>query len=89
MKKRNSKERPLCGGEARDNEIETAMIQALASLQNTLYFEQLISKTDDYDQTLAHFAVLFRYSELPRQLLGWDINISIADINGFTALHCA
>ena len=89
MKKRNSEERPLCGREARDDEIETTMIQALAPLQNTPYFEQLISKTNDYNQTLAHFAVLFRYSELPRQLLGWNVNISIADVNCFPALHYA
>ena len=50
MKKRNS-----------DNEIESAMIQALALLQNTLYFEELISNTNDYNQTLAQVAVLFGY----------------------------
>ena len=65
------------------------MIQSLAPLQNTPYFEELISKANDYDSTLAHFAVLLGYSDLLRQLLGWNINISIANVNGFTALHCA
>ena len=90
--KRNSErngKRPRREGEARDDEIETSMIQALAPLHNTLYSEELISKTNDYNQTLAHFAVLFGYSDLLRQLLGWNIDISIADVNGFTALHCA
>ena len=84
---RNGK-RSLHGGEARDDEIETATIQALGSLQNTLYFEGLNSKTNDYNQTLAHFAALFRYFDLLRWLLGWNMNISVAEVNGFTALHC-
>ena len=67
MKKRDSErngKRPRRDGEACDDEIETAIIQALAPLQNTLYSEELISKTNDYNQTLAHFAVLFGYSDL-------------------------
>ena len=70
-------------------DIETAIIQALAPLQNTLNFEGLISKTNDYDQTLAHFAVLFGYIKLLRQLVEWNIDLTIADVNGLTALHCA
>jgi ankyrin repeat protein len=92
MKKRNLErngKRPQRGGETRDSEIETAIIQALAPLQNTLGFEELISKTNDYNQTLAHFAVLFGYINLLRRLVGWNIDLSIADVNGFTALHCA
>ena len=92
LKNRNSErngKRPMRGGEARDDEIETALIRALAPLQNTLDFEELISKTNDYNQTLAHFAVLFGYINLLRRLVGWDIDLSIADVNGFTALHCA
>ena len=56
MKKRNSQKngkRPLHEGEARDDKIETVIIQALAPPQNTLYFKELISKTNDYNQTLA------------------------------------
>ena len=81
--------RPLRGGAARHGDIETAIIQALAPLQNTLDFGRIISKTNDYKQTLAHFAVHFGYANLLRRLVGWNIDLTIADVNGFTALHCA
>ena len=86
--KRNGKQ-PLREGEARHDEIETAIIQALAPLQDTQDFGEVISKTNDHKQTLAHFAVHFGYTTLLRQLVGWNIDLSIADVNGFTALHCA
>ena len=44
---------------------------------------------NDYSQTLAHFAVIFGYINLLRQLVEWGIDLSIADMNGLTALHCA
>jgi len=86
--KRNGK-RPVREGGTRDDEIETAIIQALAPLQDTLVFKELISKTNDYNQTLAHFAVLFGYINLLKVLVGWNIDLTIADVNGLTALHCA
>ena len=92
MKNRNLKRnggRPPCGGEARHDEIETAIIQALVPLQNTQGFGEVISKTNDHKQTLAHFAVHFGYTTLLRQLVEWNIDLSVADVNGFTALHCA
>ena len=92
MKKRNRKKnekRPLRGEETQHDEIETAIIQALAPLQNTLDFGGLISKTNNHKQTLAHVAVLFGYTNLLRRLIEWNIDLTIADFNGFTALHCA
>ena len=86
--KKNGKPPPR-GGEAGHDEIETAIIQALAPLQDTLNFEEVISKTNDYKQTLAHFAVFFGYTNLLRRLVEWNIDLTIADVNGFTALHCA
>ena len=71
MKKRNWKrneKRRLRGEESRHDEIETAIIQALAPLQSTLDFGERISKTNDYKQTLAHFAVLFGYTNLLKRL---------------------
>jgi hypothetical protein len=89
MKKPTLK-RPLCGGAVRhEDEIETAIIQALAPLQYTQDFEEVISNTNAYKQTLAHFAVQFGYADLLRRLVGWNIDLSIADVNGFTALHFA
>ena len=58
--------RPLRGGEASHEGIESAIIQALAPLQDTLNFEEIISKTNDYKQTLVHFEVLFGYTSLLR-----------------------
>jgi len=81
--------RPLRGGETHHEDIETAIIQALVPLQNTLDFGRIISKTNDYKQTLAHFAVHFGYANLLRRLVGWNIDLAIADVNGFTVLHCA
>ena len=92
MKNRNLKrngKRPLRGGEACHDEIETAIIHALASLQDIQDSRRVISKTNDYKQTLAHFAVHFGYINLLRRLVGWDIDLTIADVNGFTALHFA
>ena len=92
MKKLDSKtneKRPLHGEETRHDEIEIAVIQSLAPLQNTPDFGQLISKTNDYKQTLAHFAVVFGYINLLNRLVEWNIDLTIADVNGFTALHCA
>ena len=86
--KRNEK-KPLHGEDTRQDEIETAIIQALTPLQNTVDFTERLSKTNDYKQTLAHFAILFGYTNLLRRLVGWNIDLTIADFNGFTALHCA
>jgi hypothetical protein len=61
--------RPLHRGDARHDKIETGIMQALDPLQNTLVFEELISTTNDYIQTLAHFAVLFGYTNWLRQLV--------------------
>ena len=74
---------------SKDGDIEAAIIQALAPLHNTVEFEGLISKTNDHNQTLAHFAVLFGYTNLLRRLVEWKINIAISDVNGLTPLHCA
>ena len=54
------------GGEACHDEIETAIIHALASLQDIQDSRRVISKTNDYKQTLAHFAVHFGYINLLR-----------------------
>ena len=86
--KTNGKRLPP-GEETRHDEIETTIIQALAPFQHTPDFGELISKTNDYKQTLAHFAVLFGYTNLLKRLVGWNIDHTIADVNGFTALHCA
>ena len=51
-------------------------------------FDELVSITNDYNQTLAHFAVMFGYPKLLRRLVEWEIDVTITDVNGLTALHC-
>ena len=77
------------GGGASDHDIERAMIQALEPLQNMPNFNELVSTTNDCNQTLAHFAVMFGYPKLLRQLVEWEIDLTTTDVNGLTALHCA
>ena len=52
-------------------------------------FDELVSITNDYNQTLAHFAVTFGYPKLLRRLVEWEIDLTIADVNRLTALDCA
>ena len=44
---------------------------------------------NEHHQTLAHLAVLFRYTTLLERVAQWGINVDVQDVNGFTALHCA
>ena len=81
--------RTLRRGGASHDEVETAIIQSLAPLQDTPDFGEAISKANDYKQTLAHFAVFFGFPNLLRRLVEWNIDLTVADVNGFTALHSA
>ena len=65
------------------------MIQALEPLQSTDNFDKFVSMTNDYNQTLAHLAVMFRYFKLRKRLVDWGIDLTIADVNGLIPLHCA
>ena len=56
---------------ASDHDIERAMIQALEPLQNMANFDELVSITNDHNQTLAHFAVMFGHPKLLRRLVEW------------------
>ena len=81
--------RSLCEEDIQHGETEFAIYRTLAPLQNTPRFGEYISKTSIYKQTLAHFAVHFGYTTLLKWLVRWNIDLTIADVNGFTALHCA
>ena len=72
-----------------DIDIERAIIHALEPLQNLTNFGELVSMTNDYNQTLAHFASLSGYFKLLKRLIEWNIDLTIADVNGLTPLHCA
>ena len=72
-----------------DNDIEMAVIHALEPLQKLFNFGKLVSMTNDYNQTLAHFAALSGYFKLLKRLVEWNIDLTVADVNGLTPLHCA
>ena len=72
-----------------DHDIESAIIHVLEPLQKLANFGELVSMTNDYNQTLAHFASLSGYFKLLKRLVEWSIDLTIADVNGLTPLHCA
>jgi ankyrin repeat protein len=72
-----------------DSDIERAMIHVLEPLRKDGQFDELVSMTNDYNQTLAHFASLTGYFKLLKRLVEWNTDLTIADVNGLTPLHCA
>ena len=72
-----------------DDDIERAIIDALEPLQKLANFGELVSMTNNYNQTLAHFASLSGYFKLLKRLVEWNLDLTIADVNGLTPLHCA
>ena len=70
-------------------ELEGWTIRFLASLADTPGWEDTVSLVNEHHQTLAHLAVLFRYTALLKQVAQWGIDVDVQDVNGFTALHCA
>jgi hypothetical protein len=64
-------------------------MEALGCLRARPNFHEIVSTTNDYHQTLAHLAILYDYPSLLGRLVEWRINLTIADVNGLTALHCA
>ena len=70
-------------------ELEGWTLRFLASFADTPNWENTISLVNEHHQTLAHLAVLFRYTTLLKQVAQWGIDVDVQDVNGFTALHCA
>ena len=77
------------GAGPQDDPIETSLMEALSCLQARPNFHEIVSTTNDYHQTLAHLAILYDYPSLLGRLVEWHIDLTIADVNGLTALHCA
>ena len=77
------------GAGPRDDPIETGLMEALSCLQERPNFHEIVSTTNDYNQTLAHLSIFYEYPSLLGRLVEWGINLTIADVNGLTALHCA
>ena len=53
-----------------EGELEGCILQFLASLTDTPSWENTVSLVNEHHQTLAHLAVLFRYTTLLKKLLG-------------------
>jgi len=70
-------------------ELEGWTLLFLASLADKPSWEDTVSLVNAHHQTLAHLAVLFRYTTLLKKVAQWGIDVDVQDVNGFTALHCA
>ena len=70
-------------------ELEGWTLRFLASLADKPSWENTVSLVNDHHQTLAHLAILFRYTTLLKKVTQWGIDVDVQDVNGFTALHCA
>jgi len=80
---------PPGAANSQGNRIESSVTEALLSLREKTNFDDIVSTTNDSNQTLAHLSVLFGYISLLRHLVEWRIDLTVADISGLTALHCA
>ena len=69
--------------------IEAGLLEAFRHVQVQPNFREMISTTNDQGQTLAHLSILYGYPSLLSSLVDWRINLTIADVNGLTALHYA
>jgi hypothetical protein len=73
----------------RESLIEIDLVEAFRCLQVRPNFQEIVSTTNDWGQTLAHLSIFYGYLFLLSSLVDWRINLTIADVNGFTALHYA
>jgi hypothetical protein len=69
--------------------LEMAMIRLLTLYCGKPDFREVISTPNDYNQTLLHWSVLASHTSLLKKLVHWGLDLSVADVNGLTALHCA
>ena len=77
------------GAGSQEDLIEIGLMEALSCLQARPNFHDILSMTNDYNQTFAHLSILYEYPSLLDRLVEWHIDLTIADVNGLTALHCA
>ena len=70
-------------------ELEGWILRFLTSIADKPSWEHTVSLVNEHNQTLAHLAVLSRYTSLLKKVAEWGIDVDVQDVNGFTALHCA
>jgi len=71
------------------DQLEEIAIQILSSCSTYHDWRKVVSLPNEYGQTLAHLAITLGYSRLLQQLILWEIDRSVRDATGATALHFA
>jgi hypothetical protein len=69
--------------------FEEIAIQILSSHSTYYNWKKAVSCSNEYGHTLAHLAVILGYVHLLEQLISWEIDLSVRDTTGATALHFA
>ena len=70
-------------------QFEEVAIQILSSYSTYHDWKGAVSCPNEYGQTLAHLAVTLGYTRLLERLISWEIDLSVRDATGVTALHFA
>jgi len=70
-------------------QFEEIAIQILSPYSTYHDWKRAVSCPNEYGQTLAHLAVTLGYTHLLEQLIRWEIDLSVRDATGATALHFA
>ena len=70
-------------------DLEDISVHFLSTYSTHPDWKQIISIHNDYGQTLAHISVAFGYFRLLQRLFGWQIDLTLVDSMGLTALHYA
>jgi hypothetical protein len=76
-------------GRIAEARLEAVLIECLSARSAETFWNQTISKTNQYGHTMAHLAVIYRCNQLLRRLISWGIDLDIVDGGGCTALHYA
>ena len=76
-------------GTVQADRIQSSVIKILQSLREKSDFDNIVSTCGDSNRTLAHLSAQFGYRSLLKHLVEWKIDLTVADVNGLTALHCA
>ena len=70
-------------------DLEDISIHFLCTYSTHPNWKQVISTYNDYGQTLAHISAALGYFRLLQHLFGWQIDLTLVDSMGLTALHYA
>ena len=81
---------PLEGSCSLDgSRFEEIAIQILSFYSTQINWRKMVSLPNDNGRTLAHLAVTLGYNRLLERLISWEIDLSVGDSTGATALYFA